>query len=185
VADNNSERKYDQDEEGKEDRYILVAGFTKEAAYQFLRIRQHKDGSIYISFTYRGIVEHFSYHANGEKHHVYVNQQGQKITNPTGYGQPLAEFRGQDNLGVWVVSSPIRIPLWKSLTVEKKRKTQAIFCFDMSRLSGQLNMNISLLESGRVDLLPEMVRAFPLELPLQFLVITATDPWVVIRATTV
>jgi hypothetical protein len=170
--------------EQREDRYILVVGFTKECTYQFLRIRQHKDGSIYVSFTYHGKTPHYSYHPSGERHTVWFNERGEKTQSEEEKGPPLSELRGQLSLGAWVVVSP-NFPVWKRLTVAKERKTQAIFCFDMSRLAGQLNINCNLLESGRVDLLPDMVRAIPTNLNPQFLVITATNPWIVIRAMTV
>jgi hypothetical protein len=187
VDDDNSECEHDEatSGEGKEDRYILVVGFTKEATYQFLRIRQHMDGSIYIEFTYHGNkAPHFSYHPNGEMHTVYFNDKGEKVVSGSNKGPPIAELRGEVSLGAWVVVSPT-FPIWRELTIAKKRKTHAMFCFDMSRLTGQLNINCVLLESGRVDLLPSMARAVPTNLNPQFLVITATNPWIVIRAMTV
>ena len=184
MDDNNSEREHDEGEsgEGKEDRYILVVGFTKEAAYQFVRIRQHKDGSIYVGFAYRGPkIPHFAYHASGETHTVYINEQGEKVYSDRKQATPLADFHGEYPLGIWVVVSP-DFPLWKELTIEKERKAQALLCFDMSHLTGQLNVNCTLLESGRVDMLPKMVREIPSNLNPQILVVTATNPWIVIRA---
>jgi hypothetical protein len=169
------------EDQGNGDRYILVVGFTKESAYQFLRIRQHKDRSIYINFTYRGKTPHYSYHPNGERHTVWFNEKGKKVRSEEEAGPPFTELRGELSLGAWVVVSP-NFPIWKELTPAKDRKTQLIFCFDMSRLTGQLNINCNLLESGRVDLLPDMVRAVPANLNPQFLVITITNPWIVIRA---
>jgi hypothetical protein len=96
---------------------------------------------------------------------------------------PSAEFQGEYNLGIWVVVSP-NFPLWKELTVAKERKTQALVCFDMSNWvwDQQLSINCTLVESGRVDLLSKMVSEIPENLHPQTLVVTATEPWIVIRA---
>ena len=96
---------------------------------------------------------------------------------------PLAEFRGRQLLGIWVVVSPAAL-IWKELTIEPKIRTQALLCFDMSQMMlGQLNVNCSLVESGRLDILSEVVREIPSDLNLnpQILVVTTTDPWIVLR----
>ena len=160
-------------------------GFTEKIAYQFLRIRQHMDGSIYVEFAYRGKnpPPHYSYHASGVAHNVYVDQNGRNVKTDKKQATPLAEFQGEYNLGIWVVVNP-NFPLWKELTVTKERKTQALVCFDMSNWvwDQQLSINCTLVESGRIDLLSKMVSEMPKDLHPQTLVITATEPWIVIRA---
>ena len=190
MANIDSERELDNQNEGEErdDRYILVVGFTRQTAYQFLRIRQNREGSIYVEFAYRGRnpTPHYSYHASGEAHTVYVDQNGRRLTTNITQVMPVAEFRGEYNLGVWVVVSP-DFPVWRELTTTADGRTQALFCFDMSNwvLGQQLSINCTLVESGRVDLLSRMVSEFPENLHPQTLVITTTEPWIVVRATPV
>lgn len=183
MADNHSERQYDGKavEEIREDRHILVVGFTKEGAYQFVKIRQHKDGSIYVTFTFSNIAPHFSYHASGRRHQVTFDGKGKKIYIPVDNGRPIADFKGQAMLENCTVILP-DFGGWKKLTVTKERRTQAMFCFDMSRLGRQLNISCYLLETGRVDLLPAILQAVPPQFEAQFLVITTTNPWIVIGA---
>jgi len=183
VANPNPEREQDEwdDGEGKDDRYILVVGFTKENAYQFVRIRQNKEGSIYVGFAYRGQkAPYFSYHASGETHTVYINENGKKIYSDKKQVTPLAQFHDAYSLGSWAIISP-DFSYWKELA-QAKRKIQALFCFDMSRLSGKLTIAFDLLESERFDLLSKMTSEIPSNLNPQILVITATNPWIVIRA---
>ena len=179
MDDDNSECFANESGSGEEYRSILVVGFTKEAAYQFIKIRQRKDGSIYIAFAYRGKnpQPHYSYHASGETHTVYVDQNGITVKMDRKQAMPLAKFQGEYNLGVWVVVSPT-FPLWKELTSAKERKTQAMVCFDMSNwvLGQQLSVNCTLVESGRVDLLSKMVGEIPKGLNPQILVVTTTNP---------
>jgi hypothetical protein len=187
VVNHNSERECGNEEENesKEDRYILVVGITKKTAYQFLKIRQHKDGSVYVEtpYRYKRDRRHFSYHANGEMHEVFFEQTGRKIRSPRGKGLPIAEFRGQVSLGAWPMPTPIVSHYWKTLKIAKRRKTQAIFCIDVSPfVNRRLYLSIVLLESWRVDLLSQIYADLPLEFSTQFLVITATNPWIVLRA---
>jgi len=187
MDDDNSERvgSESKNEEGEQYRSILVVGLTKEMAYQFVRIDQGKDQSIYVAFAYRGNKPrpHFSYHASGEVHRVYVDQNGDVVKADKKFATPLAKFQETYNLGIWVVVSP-DFPLWKELTVTKDRKAQAMMCFDMSNwvLGQQLSINCTLVESGRVDLLCKMMGEIPQNLKPQTLIITTTNPWIVIRA---
>lgn len=186
MANPNPEREQDEwgEGEGKDDRYVLVVGFAKGVGYQFVRVRQNKEGSIYVGFAYRGYSPHFSYHASGETHMVARNQEGERLPFQKTQAMPIAQFRDSYSLGSWsVVNSDFSI--WKVLTPEKERKIQALFCFDMSSLTGLLNINFDLLERERFDLLSKMTTSVPANLNPRILVITATNPWIVVRAMTV
>lgn len=170
-------------EESRNDRHILVVGFTKEAAYQFVKIRQHTDKSIYVKFPYRNNRgPHYSYHANGRRHLVRFNEKGRQIHIRVDNGLPISKFKGQVRLESCTIILPESSSGWRKLTVAEERRTQAMFCFDMSRLGRQLNISCYLLETGRVDLLPAIVKAVPPQYEAQFLVITTTNPWIVIQA---
>jgi hypothetical protein len=167
----------------KEDRYILVAGFTQTETHQFVRIRQAKEGSIYVEFAYRGNqqVPHYSYHATGLAHNINVDQFGRDRTENEQQLTPLAQFHDSYTMGTWVVTSH-SFPLWRALApTREERKAQALFCFDMSHFTGTFSITVDLLERERFDLLSLMMRQIPSS---QVLVITTTNPWIVIRAWT-
>lgn len=149
----------------------IVAAFTKDAAYQVLRVSQGKDGSIYLEIPIRKADWHYSYHASGEVHSTFVThvEKGRFVITKQ---QPLAKFRGFANMGVFAFVKSY-LSGWKELAKSRERKSQMILCLDLSRFSDPVNMNCFLVEKGRVDLLPTLVR-----LGSQLLVITTTNPWV-------
>jgi hypothetical protein len=176
----------ERSEDREEIKDISVVGFTGELAHQFVRIRQGNAGDIYIENRYKPEGPHFSYHASGKMHSVYVNQQGETIHSPIGQGPPIAQFQGEVSLGAWVIYAP-NLPEWKHFTPDKERKTQLVVRFDMSRLSGFLCLNFWLLESGRKDLLQTLIQNLG-RMDVQVLghlVITDTNPWIIIIAATV
>lgn len=165
---------------------VLVVGTVGETTNQFVRIRQRKTGDIYIENRYKPEGPHFSYHASGEMHSVYVNGQGKLTRSTMGKGPPIAQFQGKLSLGAWVIYAPA-LPIWKQLTPSPNRKTQVILRLDIARLSGDLNLNFWLFERGREDLLQEFLcdlKKMPVEV-LGYLVVKDTSPWLLIAVMTV
>jgi hypothetical protein len=185
-ADDDSESEHSETSGVEEIRDILVVGFTREVAYQFVRIRQRKEGDVYIENRYRPSGPHFSYHASGKMHSVYVNQQGKTIHSSIGQGPPIARFRGEVSLGAWVIYAP-NLPVWKQFAPSKDSKAQLVIRFDMSRLSGELGLNFWLFESGRKDLLETFLENL-IKMDVKvvgYVLITDTNPWILIVAMTV
>jgi hypothetical protein len=165
---------------------ILIVGSVGETTNQFVRIRQREKGDIYIENRYKPEGPHFSYHASGEMHSVYLNHEGKVTHSPMGKGPPIAQFRGESSLGAWVIYAPA-LPIWKQLTPSPNRKTQVILRFDVARLSGDLSLNFWLFEKGREDLLQSFLlglRKMPVEV-LGYLVVRDTNPWLLIAVMTV
>lgn len=79
----------------EEIRDIIVVGSTSEVSYQFVRIRQRNHVDIYIENRYRPSGPHFSYHASGEMHEVYIDQHGRKVYSPLESGPRIDEFGGR------------------------------------------------------------------------------------------
>ena len=186
MADENSEREEREDACEEEIRDILVVGCIGELSYQFVRIRQRKQGDIYLENRYKPNGPHFSYHASGEMHEVHVDQQGKKAYSLLGYGPTIAEFRGIMSLGAWTIYAP-NLPIWKQFTPSRDRRTQLVVHFDMSRLSGYLCLNFQLIEYGREDLLEaflENLGKMDVQV-LRYAVITDTNPWILMIAMTV
>jgi hypothetical protein len=182
----NSEWVHSKGSTGQEINDILVVGFMGEVAHQFVRIRQRQQGDIYIENRYRPEGPHFSYHASGEIHSVYVDQHGKITHSRTGRGPPTSQFRGRISLGAWTIYAP-DLPVWKKFTPDKDRKTRLVLRIDMARLAGNLGLNFWLFESGRNDLVEGFLKELS-QMPahlLGHLIVTDTKPWIVIVVVTV
>ncbi len=186
MADNKPECKSGQDSTEQEINDILIVGFTGEVAYQYVRIRQRKKGDIYVENRYKPEGPHFSYHASGEMHEVYVDQRGKTVHSLTGTGPPIAQFRGEISLGGWTIYAP-GLPIWKQFMPSKERKAQLIVRFDMTRLTGWLALSFRLIEIGRQDILETFLRSLQ-KMDVEVLghvTIKDTNPWIVIVAAAV
>lgn len=175
MNDENAECEPSEDslEEGKP---ILIVGFTGEETHQFLKITRTTSG-IYIRPQYRGIGPHVSYHASGEMHTILYDQQGRKKYSDSKKGLPLAQFQEEANLGVWTIYA-LGLPIRKELTASIDRKSQIIYYFDMTRLSGNPCINVRLIENGRVDLIEKLFKTISTQLGGQILAITDQTPWI-------
>jgi len=109
------------------------------------------------------------------------SQDGKLLRTEKVQAMPVAQFRDSYSLGNYLVASS-DFSFWKPLMPAKERRIQALFCFDMSYMSAPLGITFDLLEKERFDLLSKMITDIPSKLHPQILVVTATDPWIVIRA---
>jgi hypothetical protein len=144
-----------------------VVGFTKDAAYKLVRVRQGSDGSIYLIMPLKGENFYFSRHPSGELHFPFGTKERGKVVLSR---QSISAFKGIENCGSFAFAPPY---LDSSTRLTRVRKEQVILCLDISQLRNPANIQCFLVERGRIDLLHRFV-----ELGSQILTITMTEPWV-------